>query len=350
MVDGYIFQSYHTKMAANVSEEILTKKREVLPLQLFTSVIGFSIFFINCLLFGFLIKVLFSSRTNKDMHSILVYTIFVCINDMLAGFAVFLFGCIPVYEEVSARACLYTGFISFALQLVSQGNIACISIQRYRATRHITSSVQRKSSSEIKLLLFVNISIAAVGLCSFFVMSPMRGPPYPAYGYCSLTELIAKEAANTLVLYFVFGVFLTISADVFAVCTIFRLRKEFNIVIQPQQALGSSGTSHLDTTNSERSTTSEIECRLKTRQRKATFTIFMIILFFNLTLLPTVFVYLLIFAGVHLNAVVRRIGYISTFFNSIVNPFIIAIRVETVKQSLENAFVKIKNYLVSMFC
>lgn len=345
----YSFSEKHSMgSVTNITDKILTEKNIVLPLQFLTASSGISIFVVNSVLLVLILRESFSaSRTNKDMYSVVMYTLFVCANDVLAGLALFIFGCIEVYEKISAQACVYTGCLSLALQLVSQGNIAGISILRYRTSKHVARTSQHHNSYEIKVLLFVNIAIGVLSFGAFIVKSPLREPPYRAYGFCSLTELITREAANSYSLFFFAGLCFTITADVFGLLTIRRLKTEISIAIQPNNTSRISYIDGSHISNFRPSMTSDTLCRLKKRQRKVTLTIFLIIFFFNLTVLPVMLTFILISSGVYINSLGRRISYVSAFLNSLINPFIIATRVEKIRLCLKNAFFNMVDRILS---
>ena len=65
------------------------------------------------------------------VEAVKIFFIFVSVNDILTGFAVFLVGIMFVKSKLDIYVCVYTMFFTLALQSASQGNIARVGVHRY---------------------------------------------------------------------------------------------------------------------------------------------------------------------------------------------------------------------------
>lgn len=328
----------------NSSSDIVSIET-MFSLEITTVLVGFLILVINGAIVAVLAKLLFElkSRTNKEKHSIHIHTLFVCVNDMLAGLVLGTLGFLRVKEHIRANICVYTAFASFAFQLVSQGNITCICFQRYSVLKNITNTLNGQRFVQTKLLLSVNIGIGVLAFLSFVLFSPVKDPPYSDNGFCNVTDLINGDAAMTLVFFFIFGLIFTIISDVFCIISVCKLRTDIKVAVQTSHISAMSGTH--SSGHSALVMDTDVHNRLKVRQRKATITVCLIAFFFNLAIFPIICSFILNYTGSSSNILQRRIIHISTFLNSLINPFIVAFRVENIAMAFRKMFNKIRNAL-----
>ena len=112
-----------------------------------TTILGLAIFLENIGLIIIIVK-LCMKQDVKDTNDIIIQTLFVCTNDMLSGFTLFVLSFIRVTDKDTAHFCAYTILLSLSLQIMSQSNITCICVQRYigaRNIRKLTSGRQRSA-------------------------------------------------------------------------------------------------------------------------------------------------------------------------------------------------------------
>lgn len=298
-----------------------------LEIELMTYILGFTIFAINLVTLFFYGRLFRGTSRSRDKRGIIIQMTFVSFIDMLSGFVLFMIGLTSVSSTFTAYLCAYVIYTGMVLQTVSQGNITCIFAQRYISARNIRKLSTNKQALQTKILTAVNIVIGGLSLLCHSLTSRVKDISEITFRLCSLSSILRREAAQTSAAFFVLGVVFTIVADILCCMTILRLRSEVNVVVQP-----SVTTVEIATEPSQENESLRIS--MKKTQQKALMTLFLILVFVNLSVLPTIIVYSLIFSGVYLSLEVRRIFLISFFFNSLINPIILVFRTEEIRASI----------------
>lgn len=247
-----------------------------------------------------------------------MHFISVCLNDTLSGLVLFAQGVIKVTGKESARLCAYVAVLSLSLNSMAQGNIACICTQRYIGARNIRRLSPGRQISRTVSLLIVNFVICFTSYLSSILR--MKVSNNPTNMFCStITVLVGSH--NYIFIFYVFAIIFTVIADVLCFLTIQKLKKEISEVVVPIE-VGARENS--------------VAYLTKLNQQKAIFTVFIILVFINMSSVPSVLVYTLTILGVQTTPSDMRIVFISGFLNSIVNPIIICTRTQTIRNALKN--------------
>lgn len=145
---------------------------------------------------------------------------------------------------------------------------------------------------------------------------------------------------------YTFGITFVIIADILCLLTIIRLRKEIKTAIHPispctEMTVGSTVRREQIEDNVQKTVT--------IRQKKAFYTLMLIVVFFNLTVLPFIAGFGVMFFGVKLPGLLPSFFHLVLFANSIVNPFIIATRTEDIRKTI-SVFIldkihKVRNFI-----
>lgn len=190
-------------------------------------------------------------------------------------------------DKASAYACAVFVFMGLALQTVSQGNIACICIQRYVISKHIRAIQAKWRSVHTKTLLLVNLCLGVLsfGVC-IAAFDINRIPTLNAL--CKLSNIMDDKTAKIVTINIVLGTMITFVADVFCFLTFHQLKTQ--VCVAGSTETNTATSSNRSTTNTDSSARTSI----RTRQSKALWTIFIIVTFFNLSTFPPIVGYTLI--------------------------------------------------------
>lgn len=294
------------------------------------SVFGAATFLTNILVLAVIVALL----KKTDKYGIITHTFFVCANDTLCGLILLIIGVVRIYDYVSAYACAVLVLTIMSLQVVSQGNIACVCIQRHFITKHIRRTQASWKPSYTKILVVVNGLIGSVSLTTS--LSQLRVDHHPPVDVtCRLLSVVTADPVFMLTINFVLGIALTGVADVFCLLTIRRLKSEVDTVVQ--QAAGTSNSNTIDSRQND-STRIHAKARLQT----AATTLFLIVVFFNLSILPSLLSYTLVYAGIVVSDAPRRLLLLSMYMNSLANPIIIATRVQDIRNYFTSVLSRIQ--------
>ena len=333
----WLIRSAWGTMENNTS--ILPDRNYDAAITAFISVSALVIFIENVILLVFLCKLLIKYNSGKEQIDVIIQVVFVCAIDTLSSFVFFVTGRVRVTDDITARLCVYTILLSSTLQFMSQSNIMCICAFRYYVARNVRKLGPRRHSLFTVVSLIVNVTVGVLCMTSFSVTMKLNSITDGANMACRFLALVTSKSTGVISkIYAVVGFIVTIIADVLCGMTVHRLKKEINNV---QPVTTSTSTSGLS------SSTGTIRQSTKTHQQNAIFTIFLIVLFFNLSTLPVLFGRTLLFAGVKLPANVHRISYLCLYFNSFFNPIIIAKRVPEIKRSFKNLLEQCLNWTQS---
>lgn len=312
-------------------------------IEITTVVLGFAIFLANFTLVVFMCKHFILNNATMDKQGFLVQTAFISVNDTLCGLVLFVIGFIQVKSQVTAYLCVYVTMASITLQLVSQGNLACICIQRYICVRNIRMQSRKVQTYFTRILMAVNITVGLLSMISFVSMTRVKDIANITSELCALTPSTEKENALTFSAYFVFGMIFTLISDIMSFWAIKKLKTEVNNAIQPS----SSNTNSFRISSGQHSEI--VRNSTKLRQRKATITICLILLFINLSFVPSLLSFIAVYMGIIIDYVFRRILLLSFFINSLVNPIIIVTRIEEMRLSIRQALRNVFRKFTSLF-
>ena len=297
-----------------------------------TTILGLAIFLENIGLIIIIVK-LCMKQDVKDTNDIIIQTLFVCTNDMLSGFTLFVLSFIRVTDKDTAHFCAYTILLSLSLQIMSQSNITCICVQRYIGARNIRKLTSGRQRYRTLSLMLVNALIGGGSLVSSIVQSYNSVKhSFKTHGLCSFGNVLENKNQSIGILFYHIGFLLTISADVLCLLTIRKIRTEINAVVQPDVTSSTMITSSSQTTQTNPNNSVRTTVRL--RQQKAIFTLLFILITLNLSVVPTLFGYTMSLLGWNMTLLDVRLLYLSIFLNSLINPIIIATRVHDIRQEI----------------
>ena len=330
----WLIRSAWGTMENNTS--ILPDRNYDAAITAFISVSALVIFIENVILLVFLCKLLIKYNSGKEQIDVIIQVVFVCAIDTLSSFVFFVTGRVRVTSDITARLCVYTILLSSTLQFMSQSNIMCICAFRYYVARNVRKLGPRRHSLFTVVSLIVNFTVGVLCMTSFSVTMKLNSITDGANMACRFLALVTSKSTGVISkIYAVVGFIVTIIADVLCGMTVHRLKREINYV-QPMTTTSTS-------TSGPSSSTGTIRQSTKTHQQNAVFTIFLILLFFNLSILPILFGRILSFAGVELSTNLNRLSYLCLFLNSLFNPIIIVKRVPEIKTSFKNLLQRFSN-------
>ena len=310
----------------------------VLVIAVLTSYFGGIILLLNVCILCFIVKILSSQQTNNDKFGFLIHIFFVCIIDTCCGLALFLIGLINVEGQISARVCAFIMFASFTLQLVSQGNIACVCIQRFIITKNVQNVDMKWKSSYTKTLFVFNSLIGIISLVTLESLSIYEDTPY-VNGLCTGSSVIGPMVGTFTGIIFSIGFIFTIVGDVVCALTFCRLRRQVNMAVE------SDNTNTCTTQENQPNAT--INAATRMRQQMAMRTLLLIVASFNITLLTYILgnVQLLLPNSIE-SEEFRQFLLFTLFINSYLNPIIIATRTRDLRIHITTLLSKV---LTDMF-
>lgn len=298
---------------------------------------GGLILVLNFCLLLFISKVLIFTRNKNNRPSILVQTCFVCTHDTFSGLFLMLIGVIKVHNVFTAHMCGYLVFICFAVQVVSQGNITCACTQRYLMARNLGKTTSKPAFHTTALLLvngFIGVAALAIYISGTKV-NVNNIPPEPVI--CNLGSVLNQTATAIGSVNFLFGIPCIIVANVMCFLTIFKLRHAGTKITpsDPGQP-GTAGTSEASSSQ----LASGVRQSTQAKQNKAIFTLLLIVLFFNVSIIPSVVAYVINNLNIYMSFILRRTIILTLFMNSLFNPLIIVTRVNDVRTPIKTLFIK----------
>lgn len=303
--------------------------------------IGGIVFVFNLTLLCFIGKLAVSGAKN-DKFGLIIHILFITVNDTLCGLFLFLIGWTPVQDKASAYACAVFVFMGLALQTVSQGNIACICIQRYVISKHIRAIQAKWRSVHTKTLLLVNLCLGVLsfGVC-IAAFDINRIPTLNAL--CKLSNIMDDKTAKIVTINIVLGTMITFVADVFCFLTFHQLKTQ--VCVAGSTETNTATSSNRSTTNTDSSARTSI----RTRQSKALWTIFIIVTFFNLSTFPPIVGYTLISLHDNIFSIYGRSLLLTLYLNSLINPIVIATHTHEVYMSIKDTVLNVVHRIQSCF-
>lgn len=217
-----------------------------------------------------------------------------------------------------------------ALLTTSQGNILCICIQRYIVARNIRNLTPENQSFHRNVcLLFVNIIVGTTSfiLSTFQADISDESRRNEAGKMCDFLTALGASGPTVGRTFYFFQLTTTVAADIICLFTIMKLRREVKQAVNP----------------SHRVTTSTNVCMtIKTRQHKAIVTMFLLLVFFNVSMLPQHIFVTLTILGFNDDNIPGRYFFLLLFFNSLVNPIIIMTRTLEIRQKIRELYLYIR--------
>ena len=293
-----------------------------------SAVFGFIVFLLNFLVLVYLLRLVVQAIQKRDNTSLLVHLISVCINDTLTGFSIFLVSVMYVENTFSIHVCAYSIFCTLALQNASQGNIVCISLQRYICARNIRKHRIAHQRFYTKTLLTVNSLVAIASLCYCILLLTIRENVL-FDNACNYANVAIGDITLVASLYFVIGIPFTVVSDILCLMALAKLRTR--VGSEPDTTAGINTTENTNNTENDRQRTNN-----KLWQQKAMVTIILILVSFNVSFLPSLIGFFLQSVDVDLAGNARRLIYTSLSLNSLLNPFIIAWRTHSMRSLLKH--------------
>lgn len=288
----------------------------------------------NVTLLIFIARLVCNLRQPFEKSGVIIQMLFVCINDTLCGVLIFMLGLLRVGPE-NVSVCTYLVLITATVHIVSQGNIACICLQRYLAARNIRRNKNSNRKFNAIVLSIANIVLGVLSFVWFTMFSSVKDITEGNEVYCSLTNSLAGNKRLVFLSFFILSIVFTVTADILSVMTICKLKKELNAVIRPETrnvSVSAAGTISYYPGQAP---------SVKMRQRRALVTIMLILVFLNLTTWPVLAAYLISFWGMRL-PVHDRILFLITYSNFLINPIIIATRTKDIRNTFVHYFEKLR--------
>lgn len=304
-----------------------------------TGVLGSIIFFANFAIMSLIIYLMVRRPGRKEGFSFLVHLLSVSVNDTLCGLMVCTMAVITVDGEGIAKFCVYVLFLALTLQSASQGNICCVSAQRYVFSRNIRQNALTWRMFHTKTLLIVNVFVAFGTFVSYAVGGKVETDFY-GDGQCYFSNVLDQDVGTLIRMYFMLGISFTFVSDVLCFLTIWKLRSNRGGTVRPDTSISTGNTG-----SSNSSQNSLVSNTTKGRQRKAVVTIMLILGFFNMSVLPSFIGFMLKNAGVVYGTNTKRVLVMSMFINSLINPVIIATRVNDIRSLICGFFTNVISYV-----
>lgn len=306
-----------------------------------TALLGTTILVANLFILLLIARLVLTTQGRIDNNNcFLTHLLSVTINDTLCGVMLFVMALISVYDVVTSYFCAYTLFCALALQTASQGNIICVSAQRYVFSRNISQSSLTWQMFHTKTLLIVNI-VVAVGTFLTYITGAHVQTDTHKDTHCFLGNVLDQNVANLIRIYFIVGMVFTLFSDILCFLTIRKLKAGVSCGIQPE------GSTDNRTGNSQLSQRELLRQTTKARQKRAIITIVLILGFFNLSVLPSFLGFVLTSVGSFNDQNSKRVLMMSMFTNSLINPVIIATRVKDIRTSIFRIFSGVRTYVVN---
>lgn len=316
----------------------VTFSTSYISLRMLTAIFGSIIFLLNLFILVYLLRLLADRVAKKTIDSLWIHLFSVCINDILCGLTLFFTAVLYVDESISIYACAITIFFSLALLNASQGNILCISVQRYICARNLRSRATSWQTLYTKTLLVVNLIIAVGTVLYFCVQTTTRKSSLEEFDHeCRYSNVIENNAFSFGTIFIGVGLPLMIVSDILCILTVIKLKT--NVSVGQDAGAGSNTeTARAQNQVGRRETN-------KLREQTAIATIILIIVSFNISYLPSVLsLFVNLFGGYvfDFKRYVSQLLFFSLFINSFFNPIIIAGRTNTIRNLIKRDVRKLR--------
>lgn len=308
------------------------------------TVFAFSIFVSNMLTLIVLTKIILLLRKRREGFETIVNLFFVCLNDTMCGLILIFYTGIHVDGTITGHLCAYTIILCLALLTTSQGNILCICFQRYLAARNIKNVTTDNQNFRSLCLLLVNVLVGVASAIVMLFQAKVRYDISGLHSPCDLLTTIGSSAITVGKTFYYVQLTTTIVADSLCLLTIIKLRRELNVIVSSDISTNSKTGHKCSQTNTG------LQRLAKTKQQRVILTLFLLLVFFNVSLLPNLIVFTLFEFDIENRFFPPRFSFFFLFINSFVNPIIIMTRNKDIriefKQSIKNIKDKIKSCVV----
>ena len=309
-----------------------------------TSVFGTLILLENFILLCVIGAVLKRLDSRQSQREIIIQSAFLSINDGFSGFFLLFVANIRVKDNVSSLVCAYASYMTLMFQLLSQINIACICAYRYRIARNIRRfELKRKSRFTIGLTI-INMTVGISNISVFSSTLQIRPTLEGMDFVCSYHRVIlsSDDVFGSPVGYAV-GIVCLLTADFICLLTIYRLKKEINATISPSDGGQSSTT--IETSSQDKT----FRLTMRKQQQTAIFVVFLILIIFNLSIVPILITITFLYSGVYLSYAVFELALLSLYIHALLNPVIISTRIVEVRNTVRSSSTKIFVLLKTCF-
>ena len=333
-----------TSVAMNTTTFEYTSGESEMIITAVTFVFGALIFLENLILLSVLGTVLKRLDSMHSQREIIIQSVFLSFNDGLSGFFLLFVGGIRVKDDITAFMCACASYMTVILQLMSQINIGFICAYRYRVARNIRKfEIKRKSYFTI-VLTIINLTLSVSNVIIFSSTLKLR-PVLEGMDFaCSYNRVVSStdDVFGSPVGYGV-GTMCLFTADILCLLTIYRLKREINVAVSSSDAVQSSTTVE---TSSQNKT---VRLTMRKQQQTAIFVVFLILVIFNLSILPIIIAGTLLYAGVYLSGVVFELALLFLYIHALLNPVIITTRILEIRKTVRNASTKVCMHVKTCF-
>lgn len=289
----------------------------------------------NAAMLMLLTKLLVDKSRNKDPVDFIAQVFFVCFNDTLCGLALTIYGTTRIEDLPTAYLCGYVILSLIALQTVSLGNMLCIFIQRFICIRRIRINGPAKKLHVSKILLLVNILFGGVSLISAITNADIQFVRKGTHIVCAL-ESAVKNGLRIVAIFYIQLIILLLLSDAICIITILKLRREMANIVQPDGTNSNSDCSSLQQETTRR-------LFFKNRQQKAVATLFLILVFINLSIFPSVFGHTLFLLGYDVPLETKKMTLLCMYLNATINPVITVTRTQDIRKCIQECYKCIKS-------
>ena len=302
-----------------------------------TSVSACISFLENAAILCFIIKLLKKTNSNKDQFDFMVQICFVCANDTLSSFVLFWFAVVRVSDDDTALLCAIIVILSLTFQAMSLTTLTCMCAFRYRIAKNVRQHGVLRQSRSTAILVIVNIVMALFSLLTFLGTFKPRKIPSGADFACAYSAIVISRSSFMItVVFYILTVLFILVCDVMCLLTIYRLKREIHVAVQSETIVSTTDLSN------GRQRPETMRNIVRSGQQNAIVTIILILLFFNLSVLPVILGVSLVVTGTELSASVKRVTYLFTFLNPMFNPVVIAMRVQGIRRSISKCWTRAK--------
>lgn len=313
----------------------------ILSQRIFLSVYGLITFLLNVLILIYITRLFGSSFDKRDTRSFFIQLLSISVNDTLTGLSLFTIAVIHVEGPASIRVCAYSIFFVLTLQNASQGSITCVSVHRYMNARNIRRLTSSWQSIYTKTLIGVSLIIALGTFSVYLGRAKIR--EVALHPYCDYEGTISGGHIPEFRIFFVIGIVFAIATDVLTILTLIKLRSKVKVEFESGEA--NPQTSRSQTSQQTSTTFDEENTRKRTimaRQKKASVTLFLILISFNIAFLPSILSFLAAVAGIPIPEAVLTVMFYSITFNSLFNPIIIASRTQDIRNRIRKDIARLR--------
>ena len=302
-----------------------------------TSLSGGISFLENAALLCFLVRLLKQYKSHTEHLDFTMQIVFVCVNDTASSFILFWLGIIRVTGNGTATFCAFAVLLSVTIQTMSLCNIMCICAFRYNVAKNIRKVGAVRRSRKNVILVAVNIAVAIFGMSLFWGTLELRSIPDGTNIACYYKAVVSGKATLLLIgIGILVLIVCTVVSDVLCCMTIYRLKRDIAVVENSEviQSVTDISMAKQRSGGNRRG--------MKSGQQAAITTILIVLVLFNMSLLPNVIASSIVLAGIYISPMTQRIIYLSMYFNSMFNPLIIACRFQDIRKLLRQFWVSLK--------